>query len=98
MLHPGCWAQRCLYGWTRHLRLVAPHLCVPCSPKQEQLNRESERARRAAAECDEARQRAEELSQRVHQAQQDAAARDGVVASLVRGVEGLQRDLARLQW
>lgn len=74
-----------------------PHLCVPCLPKQEQLNRESERARRAAAECDEARQRAEELSQRVHQAQQDAAARDGVVASLVRGVEGLQRDLARLQ-
>ncbi|KAI7841997.1 hypothetical protein COHA_004340 [Chlorella ohadii] len=65
--------------------------------QQEALNREAERARRAAGECDEARQRAEDLSQRVHQAQQEAAAREGVVASLTRGLEGLQRDLAKLQ-
>lgn len=75
------------------MRSHFPFVCRP----QEQLSREAERARRAAADCEEARRRADELGQQLHSRQLEDAARDSAVASLAKGLEAMQRDLAKLQ-
>lgn len=74
-------------------------MCTACQHVrlQEQLSREAERARRATADCEEARRRADELGQALHTRQLEDAARDSAVASLAKGLEAMQRDLAKLQ-